>query len=196
MSRIAAVVGSKAGWFVLRETPLPGPWSWFVTETFEEAMQRLERHQVVTVDAPLCLAELDSQPEGEQPGNLDPHRRPVEKVREVHDFIRANPRSSHVLYEVHPHLSLLELRGDDDEKKRNGRGLRFLEKLSYLCDVYPSEALYDAMTAFRPTDVSREDVLDAFAMLWSAKRIATSRAERLPSRPVYNAHGLDMAVWY
>ena len=31
MSRIAAIVGSKAGWFVLRETTLPGPWSWFVT---------------------------------------------------------------------------------------------------------------------------------------------------------------------
>jgi predicted nuclease with RNAse H fold len=61
MSRIAAVVGSKAGWFVLRETPLPGPWSWFVAESFDEVMERLENYDVVTVDAPLSLAELPAQ---------------------------------------------------------------------------------------------------------------------------------------
>lgn len=196
MSRIAAVLGSKAGWFVLRETPLPGPWSWFVTETFEEAMQRLGDHEVITVDAALSLAGPGPHPVHEEPDTAYPYRRPAEKLREVHDFMRANPPSAHVLYEVRPNLSFLELHGDDDEKQQNGRGLRFLEKLSYLCDVYPSEALYDAMTAFRPTDVTREDVLDAFAMLWSAKRIATSRAERLPGRRGYNASGSDVAVWY
>jgi predicted RNase H-like nuclease len=196
MSRIAAVLGSKAGWFVLRETPLPGPWSWFVTDTFEEAMQRLEGHEVVTVAAPLCLPEMDSPPAGEQPEIPDPHQLPVEKVREVHDFVGSNARPAHALYEVRPNLSFCELHGDDDEMQQSGRRLRFLEKLSYLCDVYPSEALYDAMTTFRPADVSREDVLDAFAMLWSAKRIATSRAERVPARPVYSASGSDVAVWY
>jgi len=64
MSRIAAVVGSKAGWFVLKETPLPGPWSWFVAESFDEVMERLENYEVVAVDAPLSLAELPAQPDG------------------------------------------------------------------------------------------------------------------------------------
>ena len=79
MSRIAAVVGSRAGWFALRETPLPGPWSWFVTETFEEAMRRLEDYEVVAVDAPLSLAELPPPEDGE-PGIRDRYRRPAEKV--------------------------------------------------------------------------------------------------------------------
>ena len=196
MSRIASVLGSRAGWFVLRETPLPGPWSWFVTENFEEAMQRLEGYEVIAVDAPLSLAEHHEPADDESPGIRDRYRRPVDKVREVHEFMRANPGSGHFLYEVHPHLSFLELRGGITEPKRDGRRPRFRDQLSYLCDVYPSEALYQALTAFRHAEASRHDVLDAFAMLWSAKRIATSRAQRLPSMPVYDARGFDMAIWY
>ena len=196
MSRIAAVVGSRAGWFVLRETPLPGPWSWFVTQSFAEAMQRLEGYEVVAVDIPLSRGEQDVIPDDGEPGIRDRHRRTTEKVGEVHDFMRANPGAGHFLYEVHPHLSFLELRGGLMEARRDGRKPRFRDQLSYLCDIYPSEALYQALTAFRHAEASRHDILDAFAMLWSAKRIATSRAERLPSTPVYDARGFDMAVWY
>ena len=196
MSRIAAVLGSKAGWFVLRETPLPGPWSWFVTDTFEAAMQRLEDYEVVSIDAPLSLAEYPALSNDDDAGIRDRYRRPAEKIREVHEFMRANPGAGHFLYEVHPHLSFLELRGGITAPQREGSRPRFRDQLSYLCDIYPSEALYQALTAFRHAEASRHDVLDAFAMLWSAKRIATSRAERLPSMPVYDARGFDMAIWY
>ena len=197
MSRLAAVLGSKAGWFVLRETPLPGPWSWFVAPTFEEAMQRLDSYQVVAVDVPLSLAEPPEEADDDaEAGIRDRYRHPAEKVREVHAYVRANPGSGHFLYEVHPRLSFLELRGGLQERAPVGGKPRFRDQLSYLCDVYPSEALYQALTAFRHAEASRHDILDAFAMLWSAKRIATSRAERLPSMPVYDARGFDMAIWY
>ena len=197
MSRLAAVVGSKAGWFVLRETPLPGPWSWFVTATFEEAMERLENYDVVAVDAPLSLAELPVETlDAGETGMRDRYRRPLDKIREVHEYMRANPGSGHFLYEVHPHLSFLELRGGTGEARRDAGKARFRDQLSFLCDIFPSEALYQALTAFRHAEASRHDILDAFAMLWSAKRIATSRAERLPSMPVYDARGFDMAIWY
>ena len=197
MSRLAAVVGSKAGWFVLRETPLPGPWSWFVAATFEEAMQRLENYEVVAVDAPLSLAELPPETQdATEPGIRDRYRHPADKIREVHDYMRANPGSGHFLYEVHPHLSFLELKGGLGNSRQDPGKPRFRDQLSFLCDIFPSEALYQALTAFRHAEASRRDILDAFAMLWSAKRIATSRAERLPSMPVYDARGFDMAIWY
>jgi predicted RNase H-like nuclease len=197
MSRLAAVVGSKAGWLVLRETPLPGPWSWFVAPTFEEAMQRLDNYEVVAVDAPLGLAELPEESgDAGDAGIRDRYRRPAAKVREVHAYLHANPGARHFLYEVHPHLSFLELRGGLREQARSDGKPRFRDQLSFLCDVYPSDALYQALTAFRHAEASRHDILDAFAMLWSAKRIATSRAERLPSMPVYDARGFDMAIWY
>jgi predicted RNase H-like nuclease len=197
MSRLAAVVGVKAGWFVLRETPLPGPWSWFVAPTFEEAMQRLESYEVVAVDAPLSITEYPPHSDGSnEPGIRERYRRPVEKVREVHEYMRANPGAGHPLYEVHPRLSFLELKGGATEQQGMERKPRFRDQLSYLCDIFPTQALHQALTAFRHAEASRHDILDAFAMLWSAKRIATSRAERLPSMPVYDARGFDMAIWY
>ena len=194
MSRLAAVLGSKAGWFVLRETPLPGPWSWFVAATFEEAMQRLDGYEVVAVDAPLSVAELPA--EADEAGIRDRYRHPTGKIREVHAYLRGNPGSGHFLYEVHPRLSFLELQGGFREQAQGAGEPRFRDQLSFLCDVYPSEVLYQALKAFRHAEASRHDILDAFAMLWSAKRIATSRAERLPSVPVYDARGFDMAIWY
>jgi predicted RNase H-like nuclease len=134
--------------------------------------------------------------EADEPGIRGRYRHPAGKIREVHAYLHANPGSGHCLYEVHPDLSFLELRGGLREQAHGGGKPRFRDQLSFLCDVYPSEVLYQALTAFRHAEASRHDILDAFAMLWSAKRIATSRAERLPSMPVYDARGFDMAIWY
>ena len=195
MSRIAAVVGCKEGWYVLRETPLPGPWHWFVASSFEKAMERLESYDVVALDVPLSVYEVESAKDS--PGGIhERYRQPAEKVQEVHDYIRATPGIAHYLFEVHPHLSFLELEGGVVASDHRRDKLRLRDRLSSLCDVYPSGTLYDALTAYPRTEVGKIDILDAFAMLWSAKRIATSRAERLPSTPVYDARGFDMAIWY
>ena len=197
MSRIAGIIGCKAGWLVLRETPLPGPWNWFVASTFEKAMNRLESYDVVAVDIPLSMSEAQIAASNTSQANIhDRYRSPADKVHEVHEYMRCNPGAAHHLYEVHPRLSFLELEGGVMLPHKEGRKLRFRDRLSYLCDVYPSKFLYEALTGFSRTEVAKTDVLDAFAMLWSAKRIATSRAERLPSTPVYDSRGFDMAIWY
>ena len=197
MSRIAAVVGCKAGWYVLRESPLPGPWSWTVAGDFAEAMQRLENYDVIALDVPLSLYESGDKP-ATGPGNgiHERWRRPESRVREVHDFVRANPGITNNLYEVHSNLSFLELSGGTGPEQAHAGKLRLRDRLSSLCDVFPSGTLYEALTAYPRAEVGKIDILDAFAMLWSARRIATSRAERLPSTPVYDARGFDMAIWY
>lgn len=197
MSRIAGIVGCKAGWYVLRESPLPGPWHWFVAPTFEKAMQRLDGYDVVAIDVPLSVSEAQAIASTMPDANIhNRYRCTADKVRDVHDYIRANPGTPHFLYEVHPRLSFLELEGGVMLPHEEKRKLRFRDRLSYLCDVYPSKVLYEAFTEFSRSEVAKTDVLDAFAMLWSAKRIATSRAERLPSTPVYDSRGFDMAIWY
>jgi predicted RNase H-like nuclease len=195
MSRIAAVVGCKEGWYVLRETPLPGPWHWFIASSFAKAMERLESYDVVALDVPLSVFEAEAT-NGSAAGIHERYRQPVSKVQEVHDYIRANPGIAHYLFEVHPHLSFLELEGGFAASEHPRDKLRLRDRLSCLCDVYPSGTLYDALTAYPRSEVGKIDILDAFAMLWSAKRIATSRAERLPSTPVFDARGFDMAIWY
>ena len=195
MSRIAAVVGCKEGWYVLRETPLPGPWHWFIASSFEKAMQRLESYDVIALDVPLSVYEIESA--NDSTGGIhERYRHPASKVQEVHDYIRAHPGIAHYLFEVHPNLSFLELEGGFSISDQRRDKLRLRDRLSCLCDVYPSGTLYDALTAYPRSEVGKVDILDAFGMLWSAKRIATSRAERLPSTPVYDARGFDMAIWY
>ena len=197
MSRIAAVVGCKEGWYVLRESPLPGPWNWTVARSFEEAMRRLDNYDVIALDVPLSGYEPDDQPATAVTAGIhERYRRPDHKVREVHEFVRANPDVAGSLYEVHSNLSFLELEGGIRPEQMRVEKLRLRDRLSSLCDVFPSGTLYEALTAYPRVQVGKIDILDAFAMLWSARRIATSRAERLPSTPVYDARGFDMAIWY
>ena len=197
MSRIAAVVGCKSGWYVLRENPLPGPWNWFTASSFEQLMERLESYDVIAIDIPLSVVEVEEAASSATKTSIhERYRHPEDKIREVHEYIRANPGNAHFLYEVHPHLSFLELEGGVGHSSKDRQSLRLRDRLSCLCDVYPSGTLYDALTEFPRAEVSKIDIMDAFGMLWSAKRIATSRAERLPSTPVYDARGFDMAIWY
>jgi len=196
MSRLAAVVGSKAGWFVVRETPLPGPWSWFTAPTFDDVMARLDGYDVVAVDVPLSSIELPRARADAAAGFQVQHRHTAAKIREVHAYLHAHPGAAHFVFEVHPSLSFLELEGGLMPASKTRRRVRFRDRLGYLCDVYPSTTLYEALTTCPRAAASKIDILDAFAMLWSAKRIATSRAERLPSVAVYDARGFDMAIWY
>ena len=41
-----------------------------------------------------------------------------------------------------------------------------------------------------------DDLLDACAACWSARRIAEGRAESLPREPHSDARGLRMQIWY
>ena len=75
MSRIAGVVSCKAGWYVLRETPLPGPWHWSVEPTFDDAMQKLENYDVIAIDVPLSGYESESSGTPEE-GIHNRYRRP------------------------------------------------------------------------------------------------------------------------
>jgi predicted RNase H-like nuclease len=59
------------------------------------------------------------------------------------------------------------------------------------------EALQTALDERVARHVQKDDVLDAFAVLWSARRIATGSAERLPAgaEPCDSAR-LPMSIRY
>jgi predicted RNase H-like nuclease len=44
--------------------------------------------------------------------------------------------------------------------------------------------------------VALDDVNDAFAAIWTARRIAAGQAQRIPDAPRYDARGLRMEMWY
>ena len=46
------------------------------------------------------------------------------------------------------------------------------------------------------SQVADDDILDAFAALWTAERIYRGEARRIPERPQVDAVGLRMEMWY
>ena len=47
----------------------------------------------------------------------------------------------------------------------------------------------------RPRNVVKDDVLDACAACWTAKRILEKAAKRLPPDPPFDSKGLRMEMW-
>jgi len=41
----------------------------------------------------------------------------------------------------------------------------------------------------------RSDVIDAFALLWTARRLRDGIARALPASAVYDSRGLAMQIW-
>jgi predicted RNase H-like nuclease len=113
------------------------------------------------------------------------------KIREVDDFVRGHARWRTLVYEVHPEVSFARWAGasmQHNKKRAPGRAER--------------EALIDAQWpgarercwAELDGDVGRDDLNDAFAALWTARRIAAGRAVTMPERPPVDAEGLPMRI--
>jgi len=117
------------------------------------------------------------------------------KIAEVDRLVRARPSFACSLHEVHPEVSFAALAGEPmQHAKRTREG--FDERRQLLDRVHTPRVLDRALAAYPRTSVARDDVLDAFVVLWSAARIATHSATRLPAASVYDSYGIDMAIWF
>ena len=235
MPRIAGIDGCRGGWLVVCETPLPGPWSWFVADRFETVRERLADFAAVGIDMPVGIPDrgprecealarqllaprrnssVFSTPVRPVLG-IDDYRRAcdeheaidgrrmsrqsffiMDKIADVDAVVRTWPAFGEKLHEVHPEVSFAALGGGEPMRhaKRTQEG--FDERIEHLADVFPETVLHEALEAFPRAEVGRDDVLDAFVVLWSAKRIALSTAERLPAEPPRDSCGIEMAIWY
>jgi predicted RNase H-like nuclease len=235
MPRIAGIDGCRAGWLVVCETPLPGPWSWFVASRFESVRERLANFDAIGIDIPVGIPDRGPREcEALARQLLRPHRtssvfstpvRPVlgiddyrracdeheaidgrrmsrqsffimDKIADVDAVVRSAPAFGEKLHEVHPEISFAALGGGEPMRHAKRKQAGFDERLAHLADVFPEAVLQEALAAFPRTEVGRDDVLDAFAVLWSAKRIAMSTAERLPAEAPRDSCGIEMAIWY
>jgi predicted RNase H-like nuclease len=96
------------------------------------------------------------------------------------------------LFEVHPEISFAELNGGPPvsagKKTWNGQMAR--------------RALLAGAGIRLPDDLAGagvvpvDDILDAAAAAWSARRIASGQASSMPSPPESNDAGLPVAIWY
>ncbi|MCA3556259.1 DUF429 domain-containing protein [Aestuariivirga sp.] len=118
------------------------------------------------------------------------------KMREIDALI--TPALQSGLAEVHPELAFWAMNGEAPlplPKKLKGQphapGLdlrkRLLARAGFpIIDLPPS--------AYRRADVGADDLIDACACAWSARRILEGRAVTFPADPPLDARGLRMAI--
>ncbi|MBU1187579.1 MAG: DUF429 domain-containing protein [Gammaproteobacteria bacterium] len=118
-------------------------------------------------------------------------------IREIDAAIQAGSISTDVLHEGHPEVSFWaanEHKGILDYKKTpvgHYFRRRLLER-EFCSDHFP--AIRKQFPLKR--QAADDDILDALAMLWTAQRIATGSAQRIPTAPERDKTGIDMAIWY
>jgi predicted RNase H-like nuclease len=109
------------------------------------------------------------------------------KLKDVDDVMTPDLQAR--VFEVHPELSFLAMAGGPakhGKKTHPGRA----ERLALLASAgFPS-------VPTRVAGAAPDDVLDAVACCWSARRIHQHAAVRLPATATpTDARGLDMAIW-
>lgn len=96
--------------------------------------------------------------------------------------------------EVHPEVSFAAWNGHNamrhNKKRRAGRE----ERLRLVGSTFGARAFKRIRERFRRVDVASDDIIDAFAALWTARRIHVGDAYTLPAAPPNDSHGLSMEI--
>jgi predicted RNase H-like nuclease len=117
----------------------------------------------------------------------------VPKIREIDSALRKDVSLQDKVREIHPELCFTVMNAGQPmaHAKRTQAGhqerLRLLEA-HFGAKV--AEALAD-----RPKGCQPDDLLDAFAALWTAERIGAGTARRLPDLDERDRYALPMAMW-
>ncbi len=115
------------------------------------------------------------------------------RVREVDELLRESPAHRRRAAEVHPELSFLEQNGRRPlPSKHEAAGLRARRRL--VSSVVGRGAYRELRGCVPPRLAADDDLLDALAVLWSARRIRRGRALGLPDPAPRDRYGLPMQI--
>lgn len=114
-------------------------------------------------------------------------------IRKMHDIdCLMTPAHQSRVFEVHPELAFCLMNDECSiaEKKRTSTGRKIrLELLKKAGFPVPEQ-----LPAFSSRAVEANDLVDAFACAWAARRILEKRARRWPDNPPRDAKGLRMEI--
>jgi predicted RNase H-like nuclease len=119
------------------------------------------------------------------------------KVRELDDFLRADPVRAGRVFESHPEGAFMTMNGgrplaQPKKVKSQPHGPGLEERRDLLLRAGLPEAL---VTTRPPRGAAWDDLLDACACLVVAGRIQRGEARSFPAEPGRDRHGLPMAIW-
>lgn len=116
------------------------------------------------------------------------------KVAEVDGVLRTSDVRDRV-FEVHPEVAFAQLNGgsalQQSKKSPEGQNKR-LELLRRTFGDEPERLLAQR----KRSEAGGDDVLDALAVLWTARRLASGVAQSMPSTPPRDTFGLSMGIYF
>jgi predicted RNase H-like nuclease len=117
----------------------------------------------------------------------------MSRIGEVDALLRHDATLQPVVHEVHAELCFLHMNGGEPlpHTKQSTEGLQ--ERVALL-ERHFGDAVGRAIADVRRLRAARHDVLDAFAALWTARRLQDGIAVRIPADPPVDACGLRMAI--
>jgi predicted RNase H-like nuclease len=115
------------------------------------------------------------------------------KIREVDQFFRADVSRQQWVREVHPEVSFWAWNGNKAMVNRKKAQAGRMEREALINPKY-GEACRDAQTLLPRGKYGQDDLLDAFAALWTAERFVNGTALSLPASPPVDSHGLRMEM--
>lgn len=118
------------------------------------------------------------------------------KVREVDELLQARAELRDVFFEVHPELSFWAWNEGQVVLHPKKSALGFMHRLGLVQEVFGEKAFDSPRAMFTRKRVSDDDILDAYAALWTATRIREGRANQCPGEIVLDSKGLPMVMWY
>jgi predicted RNase H-like nuclease len=117
------------------------------------------------------------------------------KIKEVDTLIRAHPRGS-VVYEIHPEVSFAAMNDMQPLPHSKHTLLGLNQRLDLVKMEFGPEAFASVRTKHKRSQASDDDILDAFAALWSARRIHSNTSNRLPPELTRDDFGVPMHINY
>jgi len=117
----------------------------------------------------------------------------VPKIVEADRLLRAHPAYRAVVREVHPEVCFTVINGGRPiaEGKKSAAGHR---RRVALLRRWCGDAIVRALGERRALGCEADDVVDAFATLWTAERIHRRQATTLPPNPPRDVCGLRMEI--
>jgi predicted RNase H-like nuclease len=124
------------------------------------------------------------------------------KITQIDQLLRnpppgIDPPWSQRVFEVHPELAFWRMNGErplEFAKKAKSGGVRFgSEERQRL--LLAAGFLEEAVLRKPPQGGALDDMLDAFASLFVARRRLAGKARPFPDPPGQDAHGLPIAIW-
>ena len=119
----------------------------------------------------------------------------IPKIREINQYLVANPRSTIAVREVHPEVCFWALNGRQamHYPKKNEAG--FQERIGLLKQRFPNveSIVLEALKTYKRSVVARDDIVDALVALLTADT-CDDKLRTFPPQPETDSRGLAMEI--